>query len=190
VYSPAVPAPYGSVPPRVKSPVGAFIGAASCTLLTLVFLYGARIVFADYNEYKSWPEVEGNVLSGHVEERVSTTRRKGVTRRSTRYVPVVSYEYVVKDARYTGGTPQLPRSSGSSSRSTAEEFLTRHPVGRPTRIHVNPANPAESYLELNSSGAGWILVVLAGGLGVGAAFFGIEGMRRISAAGTAGGLRR
>ncbi|CUA85294.1 Protein of unknown function (DUF3592) [Gulbenkiania indica] len=95
-----------------------------------------------------WPTVSGIMLESALEQR---DRQGGDADRPPGWRAVVRYRYTVNNQTYESTRRRFPEPGFGSNRAEAEAVLTRYPVGGPTTVHYNPANPAEACLEPGDS---------------------------------------
>jgi hypothetical protein len=108
-------------------------------LLALAFA-GVRLLRS--NAAAGWPTAPGVITASGIET-------VAVPGRQIRYVPAVAiaYTYDVAGQPFTGtavGRDTAPIAEGTAE---ADRLLAAYPVGAPVTLFVNPANPAEAYLE-------------------------------------------
>ena len=87
----------------------------------------------------SWPQVEGEVVDGHIQRDVNTEG-------DAHFEPQLRYRYVVGDVAYEG--ERIERFGvGYSARSDASDVLAAHPVGSTLPVYYDPAEPESAVLE-------------------------------------------
>ena len=137
----------------MDSTAGPIIAIACFSVFALVFTVVGIIMIVrsrrDKNKLQqslSWPSVDGTVLESRVITSASTDDGGVDT-----YRPYVKYEYEVGGAKYTHDKMRLGMVFSTSKLKTSQEAVTRYPVGRPVKVYINPANPADSVLEQKGS---------------------------------------
>lgn len=70
----------------------------------------------------------------------------------------ISYAYTVGDHEYTGDRYRFDKFKSSDS-AWAREAVREHPVGSPTTVYYNPANPAEAVLRPGLTGSDLFLAL-------------------------------
>ena len=104
----------------------------------------------------SWPATDGRITRSRLDE----SRKDGTTRRSAD----IGYEYEVAGRAFAGTRVWIGDEYTSSPGNEFRAAVERHPVGRPVRVHYDPADPARSVLE---PGGTWSASALyLAGLGV------------------------
>lgn len=122
----------------------------------VILFIGVKSLFAA-NASRSWPTVEGKVISSSVDSQRSD---KG----GTTYHAEVLYEYKV------GGQTQSAHdvafgAYGSSNPSHARNIVNKYPAGSDITVHYSPSNPSDAVLETGITGQAFFLP------GFGAVFF-------------------
>jgi hypothetical protein len=95
-----------------------------------------------------WPTTGGTVLAADVSRRTSLDRKRGTT--SVYYSPNVRYSYSVAGRHYECGVVRFG-SLESGSHKSAEEVVTRYPVGATVVVRYDPADPSRATLETHSA---------------------------------------
>jgi len=95
-------------------------------------------------EMRDWPVVECVILESAVEERQHDP-----------YSPIefghlISYGYEWQGQSHTGKRISLRGEKWSSKRQEAEESLSEYPLGSIQQCHVDPDQPTQAVLELDS----------------------------------------
>ena len=138
-------------------PIGVRIFSSVFILVGGVILYfGVESLFAA-NASKSWPTVQGKILSSSVDSKRSD---KG----GTTYHAEVLYEYNV------GGQTQSSHDVafggyGSSDPSHARSIVNKYRAGADVTVYYSPSNSSKAVLETGISGQAFFLP------GFGAVFF-------------------
>jgi len=122
---------------------------------------------------KSWPSVEGTVLSSEVTEDWDTTTssRGGRRRESVTYGAEVSYQYAVDGRSYTSTRVSFGQYQ-SSNCGHAAGIVGRYPEGKKVDVHYDPASPGTAVLEPGAGGGAYIplligvVFVIAGGASI------------------------
>lgn len=137
-----------------------------------VFLYlGWEIVRQDIgflqggSASENWPTVDGQIISSSVESSYSSGG-SGVG--SSRYDPIVEYEYSVEGESFTGDRISFAQQSYSHNTS-AEAITKRYSVGRTVPVSYDPEDAANSVLEPGVESGNWL------GIGVGIIFAAVAG---------------
>ena len=122
----------------------------------VILFFGMKSLLAA-NDSKSWPTVQGKIISSSVDSKRSD---KG----GTTYHAEVIYEYKV------GGQTQSSHNVafggyGSSDPSHARSIVNKYPAGSDITVHYSPSSPSEAVLETGISGQAFFLP------GFGAVFF-------------------
>lgn len=157
-------------------------GLAALGLLGLL-LSGFGVSFiADGLQARSWPVVDGRVVSTTVRVDMPTGN-SGATREAReahwRYYPSITYRWVVDGRPHTGSRYQLGTTHPKlRQREEAQAAAARYPVGSTVRVHYNPANPDQAVLETAPS-VGIYVPLLFGLVLIAATGFGILRARRV-----------
>lgn len=115
---------------------------------------------------KSWPHVEGTVLSSTVEEKVSQepSEEDGAPARELRvFTASVKYRYKVGEKQLTGDRLSLDELE-TSNRNTAVELAARYPPGASISVFYEPRDPTEAVLQPGVSGGSAIIPLVGVGL--------------------------
>ncbi len=125
----------GSKPGRVTAAL--FILAVAVGFIGMGFYLQERMA-----RLAGWPQAPAQILESRLEQ-----VQHGSTRPGNRvWQPHILYRYEVQGRSYVGervGALTL----GSDFPSLVESVVRRHPAGSQTRVHYNPADPAEAVLE-------------------------------------------
>jgi hypothetical protein len=119
------------------------IGTAFIIGGIILVVYG---IITIYNAYrcKSWPNVEGKVISSGINQIAHSNRQSGTT--SFSYEAIVQYEYSVKGKRYTG--KKISYSDyPSGNRKRAERIINRYSQGTNVVVYYDPLVPQTAVLE-------------------------------------------
>jgi hypothetical protein len=105
---------------------------------------------------RTWPVVDGIVADTSIEEGKRRTGGRdifGFARRITVYKPVIHYSYRVGDKSFVGSRYKNGWSGewDHPNRSMVETILQAYSPGKLVGGHYDPFNPAQAYLELESS---------------------------------------
>jgi hypothetical protein len=123
-------------------------------LLTLfigaVGLWAAFYVFYKVRQGRGWPTVPGDII----ERRVGP--EMGVMARGS-YAPYVKYNYSVEGKEYSNTQFYLVGRIGNS-RKAIQRLVDSLP--NPVPVHYNPQDAAQSYLLVNPTWTGWLLLVV------------------------------
>jgi hypothetical protein len=150
------------------------MGAAGRLYLILVglILCAAGAVFVGLmwrsfnraSDQRQWTEVSCQILESQVRERQIGAE-----------VPVeygfgVLYAYDFEGKSATGSAPSLRGVAWSHAQSRAESLVAYYPVGSTHPCFVNPADPTQAVLKLDSKAPGYSLwfplLIIAGGGGI------------------------
>jgi hypothetical protein len=109
----------------------------------------------------TWGDTQGTILSADVAS--SDGYDQSTNSYQTYYEPVVTYQYDVKGAQYTGSrVAELGGRYGS--KNDVEKFLADHPVGSIVTVYYDPADPSKAILEKGLGSIGRKQLWLAGGI--------------------------
>jgi len=101
----------------------------------------------------SYPTVAGTIVRSELEVREdSSTDDNGVREVSYDYLPHVEFTYTVGGRTFRGDRIHVLESRRSHIRSDAAKVLDAYPLHASVKVHHNPADPAEAFLE-NTPGA-------------------------------------
>lgn len=134
----------------------------SIALMGLIFCLILYRTYARAVEMqKDWARTTAYVMVSEVRER----RISAIDR--PEYSWNLSYRYEYKDKQLFGDHFTLRENAWSSTRERAEESCAKYAVGSEVPCYVNPANPSQAVLKLESKAAGYTLwfpgLFLAGG---------------------------
>ena len=113
-------------------------------ILSLVaFVAGAALTIADSQrlmhliDEMKWPSVDGSVISSQIEGEQA-------------YHPMITYSYSVADSSYTDSTDlNVPGFGTRFARlDVAKKSVEAYPVGKSLKVYYDPANPANSKLDV------------------------------------------
>jgi hypothetical protein len=74
------------------------------------------------------------------------------------FKPYVRYSYTVNESEYSSERIDFGSQRSHNTRSGADNFLTRYPVGAEVDVYYDPAEPWEAVLVREASGATWGLI--------------------------------
>ncbi len=105
---------------------------------------------------RTWPVVNGIVSDTSIKESKRGLARRdifGISRRITVYQPVIHYSYRVGDRSFEGSRYKNGWSGewDHPNRSKVETILQDYPPRKLVVVHYDPTDPAQAYLELESS---------------------------------------
>lgn len=104
-----------------------------------------------------WPQVTGSVLDSRVETRAA----RGSAARQWDYKAVIHYRYTLNGRQYDASRRRYPEPGYSDNEAGEAAIAARYPAGQPVRVHVNPANPADSVLEAGRHWTVWAGMAMA-----------------------------
>lgn len=107
---------------------------------------------------KSWPAVQGVVVSSNVVRVLDSTDKKG--KRHYSYKGLVKYSYSVEGQNYLSSRISFGDYS-TSSPDHAERIVANYPEGKKVRVYYDPNFPVHAVLE-RSAGFGNFIRVLIG----------------------------
>lgn len=141
-------------------------------LLGLAMLvFGAALAFGGgrsiYRAYSSqrWPIAQGHVLSHSVE--------KIRSRRSTSFLPHVSYEYAVGGKTYTSELLAFGAGITAGALEDANAYVHHYPKGAEVQVHYAPDDAALACLDCGNVGIADYIVAAGGSVLVGLALVGL-----------------
>jgi hypothetical protein len=107
----------------------------------LSFIYfGLTALFA-IRSVSKWPVVQGNINSSDFQCVLQPTEGHGI------YRPLLTYNYVFDGHSYKSSQLGINRSSFDYfSEKDIRQFLSQNAVGNPISVHVDPADPSQSFL--------------------------------------------
>lgn len=138
-------------------------------------LSGTQAEIALRRRARDWPTTAGVVTNSRVEERQWTTRSgvgfRRVRRTIHNYTPVISYTYQVGGKSYQS-SKYKNEAWASLNPKVADKIVADHPQGKTVTATYNPEDPAQAYLELDTSVnmqwirriGGFLLLAAAAGL--------------------------
>lgn len=100
---------------------------------------------------KSWPSTSGRITEVSVETIVTHRNNDGHIQRSVRYEPVVTYEYRVGGAVYTG--VKIQAAGKTYRKSKADEIAAGYAVGALVPVYYDPQTPDDAVLVQGGGGA-------------------------------------
>jgi len=103
-----------------------------------------------------WPATEGKITRSVLEE----SRKDGSTMRSAD----IGYEYQLDGKTLHGSRVWIGDGYSASPGHEFRAAVSRYPVGRPVRVHYNPADPGESVLEPGPTWSGSLLYFIGWGV--------------------------
>jgi len=116
---------------------------------------------------RAWPVVDGVVSGVSIEERKRSLSGRdifGNPRKITVYLPVIQYSYEVGNKPFEGSRYKNAFAGEwtDPNRSKVDKILEAYPAGTLVKVHYDPADPAQAYLELEKSEANLIFLRLFG----------------------------
>ena len=114
-----------------------------------VLLIRGRRFWRAYSASKTWPRVEGRVLTSRVERRVVLSTDDSMAGLATRvtHEPTVTYTYVVHGGQHKGTAVV-----GSMRKKKAQKWVQSNPSGIGIAVAYDPAHPEHSALPGNLEG--------------------------------------
>jgi acyl-CoA synthetase (AMP-forming)/AMP-acid ligase II len=122
---------------------------------------GMKAEIGQRRRARDWPKTTGTVTNSQVEERTRRMIAPGVgfpfrVRSVTLFKPVISYSYQVagqsyQSSRYKNGLIIRSGEWVSLIPKVVEKIIAEHPQGRTVTVIYNPDDPAQAYLELDTS---------------------------------------
>ena len=123
-------------------------------------VYGLYLAWT-WNAVRSWPSVEGVIVSARTEDQV--VRRDGSHVTLERSIaPRVRYEYAVDGQRHSGRRVRIG-DVALNTPAAAEKVVQRYPPRRRVPVYYAPHDPRRSVLE-RQPGPGIALNLVAGAL--------------------------
>jgi hypothetical protein len=123
-------------------------------LLTLFFgavgLWAAFYVFRKVRHGRNWPTVPGDILERGVGDQIGIENRNS-------YAPHVKYSYSVEGKNYVN---QQVYTVGRIGYPREKVLRQVDNLPNPVPVHYNPQNPAQSYLLVTPTWAGWAFLVV------------------------------
>lgn len=133
---------------------GILIAAVLMGLFGLIFAIVGIVANRKAELSKSWPTVQGQVLTSTIVQHESTDS-DGAS--STSYEPLVEYRYSVIGSPLIG--KKIAFGANQFTYNTAQKIISRYPPGAAVQVHYNPEKPSQSVLETKASGGTVFLVV-------------------------------
>ena len=140
------------------NPVFYFCFAVGLGILCIGYYFQKRS-----QSMENWQVAYAKILSSEIIQRTSTSWTSGqnlrsVSKTSVETLPLVKYEYMVFNKKYTNETNTL--AIGPIQVSELEKILNeKFPTGGQLKIFYNPENPSDSVLE-KESGLEYIFYIL------------------------------
>ena len=119
--------------------------------LTAGFLFSIFYLFDISQAFiaRSWPTVQGEILSSSVGESMEMSS-KG--RGRPRYDGNVTYSYSVNDQSFQNDRVCFGYQKDLASYENANQIRSKYPKGKKVKIYYDPNNPEESVLQTNIPG--------------------------------------
>ncbi|MEZ5304726.1 MAG: DUF3592 domain-containing protein [Verrucomicrobiales bacterium] len=141
------------------------------------FGVGAFLSYSSIQEYRiaaaseSWRQADGKITNSTVERKSSRSRRrKGNSRRKTRFYPEVTFRYDVAGSSYDGDRLRF-FSKGYKDEAEARAIAGQFPAGSTRPVFYDPEKPGESVLQrglqdgwIGSVSLPFIFVIVGGGI--------------------------
>lgn len=103
-----------------------------------------------------WPSVNGTITNSSFESKRELRVRKPS---SETHTLSIRYVYEVGGSKYTGDQVTFG-GRNLNSRSDAETYIARFPVGASARVWYDPANPSASVLDPSTTFWSWVNVAI------------------------------
>src|ERR1051326_1317461 len=99
----------------------------------------------------TWPRSRARVTASAVRVTTETTSGADASVDNTYYVPQVSFAYEVGGTSYQGSRISYAELKSTNKKKTVD-LVAKYPVGAELDVAYDPANPAESVIELGTKG--------------------------------------
>ncbi|NOZ13160.1 MAG: DUF3592 domain-containing protein [Acidobacteria bacterium] len=142
-----------------NSKTGLFIGALIFGGLGIFLLFGWVQNLQMAHASKSWPSVQGTVVSSRV-VRIQELTDKKKKRPQYSYKPLVKYSYSVEGQGYLSSRISFG-DYYTNKRDHARHIVAAYPAGKTVRVYYDPEAPMHSVLE-RKAGLGNKLHLLLG----------------------------
>jgi hypothetical protein len=96
---------------------------------------------------RSWPSVQGKIVSGVIREESYTTETEKGDQTSTYYRPEFEFRYVVDNTTYTSSQRVFGDSPKYEKREKAQDDLKKYPKAGPVQVYYDPNDPSNGVLE-------------------------------------------
>lgn len=110
--------------------------------LTVLLAYRGGLQIVDAIRSEMWPEVPGQVISSHVEEKTTYNDEE-----QTVFQAKVTYSYTVGDRKYTGSGIAIGMEGLWGSENAAKKYCADFTQGRQLYVAYDPVDPAKSVLH-------------------------------------------
>ncbi len=131
-----------------------FLLAAFCLLGLAMAGFGIYFI-ALGNAARSWPRVEGRVISTRIRIDYPTAGTQGTRsqrQRLRQFYPSITYSWTVEGQSYTGSRYQLGTTHEKyDERQEAVKAAARFPAGAPIPVYYEPGNPSQAVLDPRTS---------------------------------------
>ena len=138
-----------------------------CAAFAVLFAWLAIAIGLRAGRTRSWPRVEGRVLSTGITIALleGEASHGDIDAYERRYRPNVNYEYVVGGETYFSSQIAPDMAKGFLGERRATQLIERYPAGSAVGVHHDPRDPAQAVLEPGASritvGTICVLVVMA-----------------------------
>jgi hypothetical protein len=126
-----------------------YLGLIILVVLGLVLILMGIVSKQRAKRTEAWPAAHGTILSSTVQKRTEYDSDSNHT--STKYKPVIQYQYSVMGQQITG--KRLCCGSDTFGKKKAYEISARYPAGSPVNVRYNPEKVEESVLETSAPGS-------------------------------------
>ena len=130
-----------------------FLGGLGVFLILMGFwLYRRRARdHAKAEAALTWPRARARVTASSVRVTTETSSGADASVDNTYYIPQVWFAYEVGGTSYQGSRISYAELK-SVFRKKADDLVAKYPVGAEPEVAYDPANPAESVIELGTKG--------------------------------------
>ncbi|RLE23705.1 MAG: hypothetical protein DRJ08_02130 [Acidobacteria bacterium] len=140
-----------------NSKTGLFLGALIFGGLGIFLLFSSIQNLKMVHASKSWPHVQGAVVSSNVVRVLKSTDKKG--KRHYSYKGDVRYNYRVEGQEYLSGRISFGDYS-TNTPAHAQEVVAEYPVGKKVQVYFDPDAPMHSVLERKAGFTSFLYVGL------------------------------
>lgn len=136
-----------------------------CVAFFVVFLIGGVATawfllyqpFKRYQEAQAWPQTPCRITQSEVVTSLDRSSQSGRT--TEMYSAAIAFAYEYNGTRMVANTPHISgfTSSRSSSRQGWEDYIKLYPRDKETVCFVNPADPAQAFLDRSFQASDFLL---------------------------------